>query len=197
MELKREQALEILKRFDYFQGRRSGRELWQIKPFEVQEQDVANFSRDVNLLIAYIEDITHQVELWVSISKNYQRELDELVDVNMVLGGEVERLTEENENLHASCTELERKCASLNDECADLRAIAEQYQRQFEDCGEDRAKLAEENERLRVGTIECVKKVYRFMLKYVDKLSEIDEIDITIRLGQIAEEMLGDNNEEK
>ena len=37
---------------------------------------------------------------------------------------------------------------------------------------------------------ECVEKVYRFMLKYVDKLSEIDEIDITIRLDQTAKEML-------
>ena len=36
----------------------------------------------------------------------------------------------------------------LTEEVADLKAIAEQYQKQFEDCAEDRAKLTEENESL-------------------------------------------------
>ena len=37
----------------------------------------------------------------------------------------------------------------LAEEVANLKAIAEQYQKQFEDCAEDRAKLTEENERLK------------------------------------------------
>lgn len=49
----------------------------------------------------------------------------------------IKELTKENENLHSSCTELTRKCASLNDEVADLRAIAEQYQKQFEEARSD------------------------------------------------------------
>lgn len=36
----------------------------------------------------------------------------------------IKELTEENANLHASCTEFERKCASLNDECAKAKADA-------------------------------------------------------------------------
>lgn len=54
----------------------------------------------------------------------------------------------------------------------------------------ERSRLIVENERLRAAVPECVKKVYRFMLRYVDKLSEISEFDITIRLGQIAKEVL-------
>ena len=34
----------------------------------------------------------------------------------------IKELTEENERLHASCTELERNCASLNDENERLKA---------------------------------------------------------------------------
>ena len=47
----------------------------------------------------------------------------------------IKELTEENERLNQSYTNLERKCASLNDECASLN----------DEC----ASLNEENERLR------------------------------------------------
>lgn len=36
----------------------------------------------------------------------------------------------------------------LTEEIADLKAISEQYQKQFEDCYEEKAKLTDENERL-------------------------------------------------
>ena len=51
----KEQALDILNKFDFFQGQRSGRELWNDKPFDVQEKDIANFSRDCTLLIEYVK----------------------------------------------------------------------------------------------------------------------------------------------
>ena len=62
MELNREQAIEILDRFDFFQGQRAGRELWNEKPFEVQEQDIYNFARDVSLLKGYIKELTEENE---------------------------------------------------------------------------------------------------------------------------------------
>ena len=56
--------------------------------------------------LALIRELTERAELWVAISKNYQRELDELVEANkelqtklMVSTGEIERLTEENEKI--------------------------------------------------------------------------------------------------
>lgn len=67
MELNRKQALEILEKFDLFLGQRAGRELWQSKPFEVQEQDIANFSRDVTLIIDYIKELTEENERLKSV----------------------------------------------------------------------------------------------------------------------------------
>lgn len=52
--LNAEQAIDILDKMDFFQGQRAGRELWNDKPFEVQEQDIANFSRDISLVKEYI-----------------------------------------------------------------------------------------------------------------------------------------------
>lgn len=52
--LNAEQIIDILDKMDFFQGQRAGRELWNDKPFEVQEQDIANFSRDISLIKAYI-----------------------------------------------------------------------------------------------------------------------------------------------
>lgn len=42
----------------------------------------------------------------------------------------------------------------LTEEVADLKAIAEGYRKQFEDCAEDRARLTEDNERLQKATAE-------------------------------------------
>lgn len=43
----------------------------------------------------------------------------------------------------------ERKVAELTEEVASWKGIAEGYQKQFEDCAEDRARLTEENESLK------------------------------------------------
>lgn len=62
MELDREKAIDILDKFDFFQGQRAGRELWYEKPFDVQEKDIANFSKDVALLKEYIKELTEENE---------------------------------------------------------------------------------------------------------------------------------------
>jgi hypothetical protein len=61
--LNAENIIEILDKMDFFQGQRAGRELWNDKPFEVQEQDIANFSRYVNLLKNYIKELTRKLEI--------------------------------------------------------------------------------------------------------------------------------------
>jgi hypothetical protein len=58
-ELKPEDVLkawDILDKMDFFQGQRAGRELWLEKPFEVQEQDIADFSQGVAFLKNLIAD---------------------------------------------------------------------------------------------------------------------------------------------
>ncbi len=51
----KEKAIEILEKFDFFEGQRAGRELWNDKPRDVQDRDIASFSRDCHLLIEYVE----------------------------------------------------------------------------------------------------------------------------------------------
>ena len=51
----KEQAIDILEKFDFFQGQRAGRELWSDKPKDVQDKDIVDFSRDCRLLIEYVK----------------------------------------------------------------------------------------------------------------------------------------------
>ena len=50
-----ETVMEILDKMNFFQGQRAGRELWNDKPFEVQEEDLENFKRDIPTLILLIK----------------------------------------------------------------------------------------------------------------------------------------------
>ena len=43
-------AIEILDKLSFFGGQRAGRELWNDKPRKVQDEDIANFNRDVEWL---------------------------------------------------------------------------------------------------------------------------------------------------
>lgn len=49
-----EKAIEILDKLSSFGGQRAGRELWNDKPREVQDEDIANFNRDVEWLRDFI-----------------------------------------------------------------------------------------------------------------------------------------------
>lgn len=49
-----EKAIEILDKLSFFGGQRAGRELWNDKPREVQDEDIANFNRDVEWLKDFI-----------------------------------------------------------------------------------------------------------------------------------------------
>jgi len=50
----KEQAIDIINKFDFFYGQRAGRELWFDKPREVQDADVKNFSDDCVRLLEYV-----------------------------------------------------------------------------------------------------------------------------------------------
>ena len=84
-ELKPEDVMDILEKMDFFQGQRAGRELWHEKPFEVQEQDIADFSRDVST-----------IKLFINIVLSQLREKD----------AEIERLTKERDRAQAICVEM-------------------------------------------------------------------------------------------
>jgi hypothetical protein len=87
MAIKKEQAIDILDKFDFFQGQRAGRELWNDKPFDTQEEDIKVFSRDVAELKAYIADVVpksevvkalNEVELLIIITKEaYKQQVED------------------------------------------------------------------------------------------------------------------------
>lgn len=45
-----DKILDILDKWEFFQGQRAGRELWASKPAEVQDEDIADFCRDLGLV---------------------------------------------------------------------------------------------------------------------------------------------------
>jgi hypothetical protein len=57
-----QEVMEILDKMNFFQGQRAGRELWNDKPIEVQEEDLENFKRDINTIGSYIWDIVKELK---------------------------------------------------------------------------------------------------------------------------------------
>ena len=55
-------VMDILDKMNFFQGQRAGRELWNDKPIEVQEEDLENFKRDINTIGSYIWDIVKELK---------------------------------------------------------------------------------------------------------------------------------------
>lgn len=43
-------CLEILDKFQFFQGQRAGRELWNDKPAKIQNEDIKNFNKDIEFI---------------------------------------------------------------------------------------------------------------------------------------------------
>ena len=71
-------ALDNLDRFDLFGGQRAGRELWNEKPVDVQNEDIENFVKDVvflkdliNRLQAENERLKKESEIFADIGKMY------------------------------------------------------------------------------------------------------------------------------
>ena len=62
-----EKAIEILDKFSFFGGQRAGRELWNDKPREVQDEDIASFNRDIE----YLKDIirNHMNDGWMPVER--------------------------------------------------------------------------------------------------------------------------------
>ena len=52
----KEQAIDIVEKFEFFQGQRAGRELWASKEYSVQEVDLVNFRQDCYELLEYLKN---------------------------------------------------------------------------------------------------------------------------------------------
>ena len=51
-----EKVFDILNKFEFFQGQRAGRELWNDKPKEIQDKDISDFIKDINYIRSYLQD---------------------------------------------------------------------------------------------------------------------------------------------
>ena len=104
--LNAEQINDILDKMDFFQGQRAGRELWNDKPFDVQEQDIANFSRDISLIKEYITSQEQRIKELTEENEAWQKQLisqkENAGKAYYDLACEVEKLRDENELLIAS-----------------------------------------------------------------------------------------------
>lgn len=57
------EVLDILDKLQFFQGSRAGRELWAYKSKEIQDLDLSNFNRDINIIRNYINSNNEEKEL--------------------------------------------------------------------------------------------------------------------------------------
>lgn len=71
-----EKAIEILDKISFFGGQRAGRELWNDKPREVQDEDIANFNRDIEYLRDFIR--RHINDGWIPVEKELPEEGQEV-----------------------------------------------------------------------------------------------------------------------
>lgn len=67
------EVLDILDKWEFFYGQRSGRELWNDKPIDVQNEGIENFNRDIQKIRDYV--LAYDVEAVV-------KELEEYMDEN-------------------------------------------------------------------------------------------------------------------
>lgn len=65
-------ALEVLDKLSFFGGQRAGRELWNDKPREVQDEDIASFNRDIEWLREFIRK--HLNDGWMPVDEKPKKD---------------------------------------------------------------------------------------------------------------------------
>lgn len=83
-----ERANDILDKWEFFYGQRAGRELWADKPTEVQNEDIANFCRDLGIVREALERTR-----WIPCS---ERLPESSHDVLVIASGKVGNIRLEN-----------------------------------------------------------------------------------------------------
>lgn len=81
-------AEEVLDKLQFFGGQRAGRELWNDKPREVQDEDIASFNRDIEWLREFIRN--HINDGWIPVED--ERLWDILFEEACVEGEQAKRM---------------------------------------------------------------------------------------------------------
>lgn len=70
-------ALDILDKFNFFGGQRAGRELWNEKPVDVQNEDIENFVKDV----VFLKDLINRLQ---EENERLKKEIENLESVQEI-----------------------------------------------------------------------------------------------------------------
>ncbi len=64
--------IDILDKFKFFYGQRAGRELWNSKSESVQNEDIDNFNRDIDILKNCINFQNSEIERLTILNSKYE-----------------------------------------------------------------------------------------------------------------------------
>ena len=94
------EVLEILSKWDFFYGQRAGRELWADKPRDAQDQDIADFNRDMETITNWVHEAARLMGYEV-VEDDHIPQAEKKEETNMdkpriceVLGDEFEKICE-------------------------------------------------------------------------------------------------------
>ena len=143
---KQEKVFDILNKFEFFQGQRAGRELWNNKPKEVQDKDISDFIKDIKYIRSYLQD---SVVLSREEFKNYCN----LSVENEVLKEEKEQFENDVCNYEMNLQHLIGKLENKSKETAekilkDFKLWAREYQNKDTIVDENGERLMTNNEKL-------------------------------------------------
>ena len=80
---KQEKVFDILNKFEFFQGQRAGRELWNNKPKEIQDKDISDFIKDINYIRSYLQDSVVLSREEYERLKRVENEKDRLYEIKL------------------------------------------------------------------------------------------------------------------
>ena len=137
---------DILDKMEFFQGQRAGRELWNDKPKEVQDKDIADFIKDINYIRSYLQDS-------VVFSREEFKNYCNLSVENEVLKEEKEQFENDVCNYEMNLQHLIGKLENKSKETAekilkDFKLWAREYQNKDTVVDENGERLMTNNEKL-------------------------------------------------
>ncbi len=66
------EVMDILDKWQFFLGQRAGRELWMDKPTKIQEEDLANFNRDLEKVRSFVNSLISRGPLYKFLTNGWQ-----------------------------------------------------------------------------------------------------------------------------
>lgn len=120
-------VFDILDKMEFFQGQIAGRELWNDKPKEVQDKDIADFIKDINYIRSYLQDSVVLSREEYEKLKRIEAEKDRLYEIKLDLENQ---LIEKGWTDYEGADEIEKRVSKETAEklLNDFKLWAREYQ---------------------------------------------------------------------